>query len=67
MSDDFIYIKNLEYVVKKYILNKIAKLFLSKKERIKQILKKNRLKISKKYRIQQEIKLLTDYNTLHTV
>ena len=40
MSDDFIYIKNLEYVVKKYILNKIAKLFLSKKERIKQILKK---------------------------
>ena len=67
MSDDFIYIKNLEYVVKKYILNKIAKLFLSKKEKIKQILKKNRLKISKKYRIQQEIKLLTDYNTLHTV
>ena len=48
MSDDFIYIKNLEYVYVSQAYDCVYN-FLSKKERIKQILKKNRLKISKKY------------------
>ena len=51
----FIFIKNISYIVQKYILNSYAKVFLSNKKYILNILKKHRLGINKQNRIKKEL------------
>tara|TARA_Y100000389_G_C17459622_1_gene520711 strand:- start:1010 stop:1210 length:201 start_codon:yes stop_codon:yes gene_type:complete len=56
---DFIFIKNISYIVQKYILNSYAKVFLSNKKYILNILKKHRLGINKQNRIKKELIILS--------
>ena len=55
MLDDFVFLKDIRYIVNKYILNSYAKIILDSKDRIKKALKKNK---SKSLRIKSEIELL---------
>ena len=55
MLYDFVFLKDIRYIVNKYILNSYAKIILDSKDRIKKALKKNK---SKSLRIKSEIELL---------
>ena len=62
MLDDFVFIKDIRYIVIKYILNSYAKIILDSKDRIKKTLKKNK---RKSLRIKSEIKLLNNLTKSH--
>ena len=57
MIDDFIFLKDIRYIVTKFILNSYAKIILDSKVRIKKALRKNK---SKSLRIKSEIQLLNN-------
>jgi|UniRef100_A0A6C0IZE9 hypothetical protein len=57
MIDDFILLKDIRYIVTKFILNSYAKIILDSKVRIKKALRKNK---SKSLRIKSEIQLLNN-------
>ena len=59
MLDDFVFLKDIRYIVNKYILNSYAKIILDSKDRIKKALKKNK---SKSLMIKSEIELLNKLN-----
>ena len=61
-SKDFVFIKNLNYIVQKYILSTYAKVFLTNKKNIIKIIKKHRQKINKQNRIKEEIRALSVFS-----
>ena len=59
LEDDYIFIKDISYIVKKYILNTYAQVFLINKKYIQKILQKLRKFKTKQQRIKEELKALS--------
>jgi hypothetical protein len=59
LEDDYIFIKDINYIVQKYMLNTYALVFLTNKKYIKKILLKHRKSKTKQQRIKEELKALS--------